>query len=132
MPLKRKPTPVHIMDRSQSKQLLLIADANPENVSVLKAILVPDYDISVAADAEETMRLASSPDAPALILLNHLLPAADLAKVSDKVDGVPAKCKATTDMLGCLFESMADPACLGDATQLTGEELVDQVFATDD
>jgi len=69
------------MDRSPSKPLLLIAGANPENVSVLKAILTPDYDIGVAADAAETMRLASSPDAPALILLNHMLPAADLAEV---------------------------------------------------
>ena len=38
------------MDRSQSKQLLLIADANPENVNVLKTMLAPDYDIKVAAD----------------------------------------------------------------------------------
>jgi PAS domain S-box-containing protein len=69
------------MDRSQSKQLLLIADANPENVNVLKAILAPDYDINVAVDGEETIRLASSADAPGLILLNNMMPTADVSEV---------------------------------------------------
>jgi len=69
------------MDRSQSKQLLLIADANPENVNVLKTMLAPDYDIKVAADGEEAIRLASSPDTPELILLNNMMPAADMYAV---------------------------------------------------
>ena len=69
------------MDRSQSKQLLLIADANPENVNVLKTMLAPDYDIKVAADGEEAIRLASSPDTPELILLNNMMPAADMYEV---------------------------------------------------
>ena len=60
------------MNRSQSKQLLLIADANPENVNVLKTMLAPDYDIKIAADGEEAIRLASSPDTPGLILLNNM------------------------------------------------------------
>ena len=69
------------MDRSQSKQLLLIADANSENINVLKTILAPDYDIKVATDGEEAIRLASSPDAPGLILLNNMMPAADMYEV---------------------------------------------------
>ena len=69
------------MDRSQSKQLLLIADANPENVNVLKTMLAPDYDIKIAADGEEAIRLASSPDTPGLILLNNMMPAADMYEV---------------------------------------------------
>jgi PAS domain S-box-containing protein len=73
------------MDRSQSKQLLLIADANPENVNVLKAMLAPDYDINVAVDAEEAIRLASSSDTPALILLNNMMPAADVSGVCKKL-----------------------------------------------
>jgi PAS domain S-box-containing protein len=73
------------MDRSQSKQLLLIADANPENVNVLKAMLAPDYDINVAVDAEEAIRLASSSDTPALILLNSMMPAADVSGVCKKL-----------------------------------------------
>ena len=73
------------MDRSLSKQLLLIADANPENVKVLKAMLALDFDIIVAADGEETVRLAASPDAPALILLNHMIPATDVSEVCRKL-----------------------------------------------
>ncbi len=69
------------MDRSQSKQLLLIADANPENVNVLKTMLAPDYDIKIAADGEEAFRLASSSDTPGLILLNNMMPAADMYEV---------------------------------------------------
>jgi len=69
------------MDRSQSKQLLLIADANPENVNVLKTMLAPDYDIKVAADGEEAIRLASSPDTPGLILLSNMMPAAEMYAV---------------------------------------------------
>jgi len=69
------------MDRSQSKQVLLIADANPETVNVLKTMLAPDYDIQVAADGEEAIRLASSPDTPGLILLNNMMPTADMYEV---------------------------------------------------
>ena len=73
------------MDRSQSKHLLLIADPNPENTDVLKTILTPDYDILVAVDAEETIRLASSADSPGLILLDEMMPAADLSGVCEKL-----------------------------------------------
>ncbi len=73
------------MDRSQSKQVLLIADANPENVNVLKTMLAPDYDIKVAADGEEAIRLASSPDTPGLILLNNMMPTADMYEVCRKL-----------------------------------------------
>ena len=69
------------MDCSQSKQVLLIADANPENVKVLKTMLAPDYDIKVAADGKATIRLASSPDIPGLILLNDMMSTADMYEV---------------------------------------------------
>ncbi len=73
------------MDRSQSKQSLLIADANPDNVNVLKTMLAPDYDIKVAADEEEAIRLASSSDTPGLILLNNMKPAADRYEICRKL-----------------------------------------------
>jgi PAS domain S-box-containing protein len=73
------------MDRSQSKQLLLIADANPENVNVLKTMLAADFDIKVAADGEEMIRLAASADTPALILLNAMIPPPDVAEVFRKL-----------------------------------------------
>ena len=68
-----KQLPSDIMDRSQSKQVLLVADANPENINVLKMMLASGYEIKVAADGKEAIRLASSPDAPGLILLNNMI-----------------------------------------------------------
>ena len=57
-PLKDKLThPALIMDRSQSNQILLIADANPENVKVLKTILAPDYDLTVATQGQAAIRI---------------------------------------------------------------------------
>jgi PAS domain S-box-containing protein len=73
------------MDRPQSKQVLLIADVNPENISVLKTMLSPDYDIKFAADEEETIKLALSPDTPGLILLNITMPSVDMYEVCRKL-----------------------------------------------
>ena len=73
------------MDRPQSKQLLLIADTSPENIHVLKAMLAPDYDIKVAADGVEVIRLASSPEPPELILLSCMLPTAGMYDVCKKL-----------------------------------------------
>jgi len=85
IPLKGNQHPSTIMDRSQSKQVLLIADANPENVNVLKTMLATDYDIKVAADGEEAIRLASSADTPGLILLNNMIPTANIHEVCRKL-----------------------------------------------
>ena len=73
------------MDRPQSKQVLLVADANPENISVLKTMLSPDYDIKFAADGEEAIKLALSPDTPGLILLNIMMPSVDMYEVCRKL-----------------------------------------------
>jgi PAS domain S-box-containing protein len=68
------------MDSLPSKQSLLIAEANPENVKVLKTILDPDYEIRVAINEAETIRLASAEEPPGLILLN------DMQSPGDKYD----------------------------------------------
>ncbi len=73
------------MDRPQSKQVLLIADADPENISVLKAMLSPDYDVKFVADGEEAIRIALSPHPPGLILLNIMMPSADMYEVCRKL-----------------------------------------------
>ena len=73
------------MDRSQPKQVLLIADANPENVNVLKTMLASDYDIKVAVDGEEAIRLASSSVRPGLILLNNMMPTEDMYEICRKL-----------------------------------------------
>ncbi|MDX1707393.1 MAG: PAS domain S-box protein [Desulfobacterales bacterium] len=77
------------MDRSQSKQILLIADANPQNVNALETILTPDFDIKVATDTRETIRRALSSDVPALILLNIKMPAADMLAVCRQLKADP-------------------------------------------
>ena len=73
------------MDRSQSKQRLLIADANQENIKVLEAMLASDYEIIVASDEEETIRLASSEEPPGLILVSDMKPLADKYELCSKL-----------------------------------------------
>jgi PAS domain S-box-containing protein len=102
------------MNRSQAKQLLLIADANPEEVNVLKTMLAADFDINVAADAEETVRLAASADAPALILLNDMMPAADAFALCRKL-----KSDKTTRDIPIIL--LSDPAV--EDTEARGFEL---------
>jgi len=73
------------MDRLPLKPVLLIADANPEDVNVLRTIIASDYDIKVAVDGEQLFKLASAADAPGLILLSDLLPTADMYEVCRKL-----------------------------------------------
>jgi len=73
------------MDRSQSKHVLLIADANPENVNVLRTMLAYDYNIKVAADSEEVIKLTSSPDPLGLILLSNMMPTAEMYEIFRKL-----------------------------------------------
>ena len=60
------------MERTPSKPLLLIADANPENAGDLNEMLASDYDIKITAAAEEVIRLSTAVDPPALILLGAM------------------------------------------------------------
>ncbi len=73
------------MDSLPSKQILLIADANPETAEVLNAMLAPDYEIKVSNDEEETIRLALSEEPPGLILLNDMTPPADKYELCSKL-----------------------------------------------
>ncbi len=73
------------MDRPQSKQVLLIVDADPENIYHLKTILTPDYIINIAADGREAIRSASFPDTPGLILLNIMAPSGEAYEVCRKL-----------------------------------------------
>ena len=73
------------MDRPQSIQVLLIVDADPENINRLKTILTPDFKINVAADGREAIRSALSPDPPALILLSIMAPSGDAYEVCGKL-----------------------------------------------
>jgi PAS domain S-box-containing protein len=73
------------MERPQSKPTLLIADASLENINVLKTMLSADYNIKVAADGEEAMKLALFPPPPGLVLLNIKIPNPDMVRVCSKL-----------------------------------------------
>jgi PAS domain S-box-containing protein len=75
------------MDRPHSKQLLLIADSDPQNIGVLKAMLAADYDIKVAAVGVDVIRFASSPQPPDLILLNSMTAGDDPFEVCKTLKG---------------------------------------------
>ena len=99
------------MDRPQSKQTVLIADADSGNINVLTTMLSPDYNIIVAADGEDAIRLALSPDAPELILLNIMLPTSDMYKIISELKAD----KSTKDIpIICLSEpTMEDTEAKG-------------------
>ncbi|MGD9084665.1 MAG: PAS domain S-box protein [Desulfobacterales bacterium] len=86
------------MDRLPAKEVLLIADANPQNVSALKAILADDYEIKVAADAQQTIRLALAPESPEIILISNMMPAADLTSVCRRLQA-----DSTTNSIPIIF-----------------------------
>ena len=82
------------MQRTQSKSVLLIADANPKNVNTLTAILDPDYDIETTAHGQDVIRRAASSEPPDLILLNVTMPDADMYEIcreltADKTKDIP-------------------------------------------
>ncbi len=82
------------MDRSSSKPVLLMANTNPEDAKVLKTMLASDYVINAAVDGDDVIRLASTADAPGLILLGDLPPTADVYAVCRQLKAE----KATKDI----------------------------------
>jgi hypothetical protein len=56
----------------------------------------------------------------------------ELDAIGDKVDATIGKCGDSTGMLGCLFDPMPDPQCLGDSAEAIGGNLIDQVYDTRD
>ena len=102
------------MDHYQSKPLVLIADPDPENVGVLKTMLADDFDIKVATDAEETIRLASSANPPGLILLNSMMPTANVAEICRRL-------KSDTTARGIPIILLSEPT--PDDTEARGFEL---------
>jgi PAS domain S-box-containing protein len=75
------------MNRPHSKQRLLIADNDPQNIDVLKTMLTPDYAIKIAAVGVDVVKLASSPTPPELILLNVMMAADDPYEVCKTLKG---------------------------------------------
>jgi adenylate cyclase len=62
---------------SSNDTLILIVDDTPENVDVLAGILREQYQIKVAVSGPKALRIAQSDPAPALILLDVMMPEMD-------------------------------------------------------
>ena len=99
------------MDRLPAKQVVLIADANPQNVSALKAILAEHYRITVAVDPRETIRLALASESPEIILISNAMPAADLAAICRRLQA-----DKTTDRIPIIF--LCEPSPEGTVARL--------------
>ncbi len=67
---------------------MLVADDDPSNVAVLKAILEPEYEVLVAADGEGALRTALE-ELPDLILLDIMMPKLDGYEVCAHLKGDP-------------------------------------------
>ena len=65
------------MQASSNNTLILIVDDTPENVDVLAGILREHYQIKVAVNGPKALRIAQSDPAPALILLDVMMPEMD-------------------------------------------------------
>jgi len=62
---------------SSDDTLILIVDDTPENVDVLAGILREHYQIKVAVNGPKALRIAQSDPAPALVLLDVMMPEMD-------------------------------------------------------
>ena len=65
------------MQSSSNDTLILIVDDTPENVDVLAGILRAYYQIKVAVNGPKALKIAQSDPAPALILLDVMMPEMD-------------------------------------------------------
>ena len=67
------------------KEKILIVDDTPANIDVLGAILMDDYDISVAVTGAMALDIARSKNPPDLILLDIMMPEMDGYEVAQKL-----------------------------------------------
>ena len=65
------------MHASSENPVILIVDDTPENVDVLAGILRESYQIRVALNGPKALKIAQSDPAPALILLDVMMPEMD-------------------------------------------------------
>ncbi len=77
------------------KQRVLIVDDNISNLDVLNELLRPDYNISVATNGIDALKITSLEDPPDLILLDVMMPDIDGYKLcirlkeEEKTQGIP-------------------------------------------
>ncbi len=59
------------------KQRILVVDDTPENIFILREILIPEYDVLAASDGPEALAVARASPRPDCILLDVLMPGMD-------------------------------------------------------
>lgn len=69
----------------KTKKRILIVDDTPANIDVLGAILMDEYDISVAVNGAMALDIAASGTPPDLILLDIMMPEMDGYEVAQKL-----------------------------------------------
>ncbi|MDM8516868.1 response regulator [Desulfobacterales bacterium HSG16] len=81
-------------DESFKANILVVDDA-PESIRILVDSLMPDYEVSVALNGVEALKIAASDSAPDLILLDIVMPGLDgyevcrRLKADEKTENIP-------------------------------------------
>lgn len=73
------------MNDITEKQVVLVVDDAPENIQVLSAILKKTYKVKIATNGEKTLKIATSDNPPALILLDIIMPEMDGYEVCSRL-----------------------------------------------
>ena len=77
------------MSENEQKQCILIVDDMPDNVHVLGGVLKSDYEIKVALNGENALKIAMSDAKPDMILLDIMMPEMDGYEVCRRLKSDP-------------------------------------------
>ena len=80
------------MSLQAPKGTILVVDDAPENIDLLRAILVPDYALKVALNGEKALKIAFSETPPDVILLDVMMPGMDGFEVCRRIKADPVHC----------------------------------------
>ncbi len=86
------------------KQTILVVDDTPQNIDVLKSILVPTYNIKAAINGELALQIAGSHQ-PDLILLDVMMPGLDGYEVCQRLKANPDTCDIPVIFVTALAET---------------------------
>ena len=73
------------------RSTILVVDDSPENLTVLSAVLRPDYRVRVATEGFKAISIVESDDPPDLILLDVMMPGMSGFEVCAKLKANPAR-----------------------------------------
>ena len=74
-----------------SKQVVLIVDDTPDNITLLSALLKDNYKIKIATNGVKALHIASTLPSPDLILLDVMMPTpVTTPALADMVEGAKA------------------------------------------